>query len=240
MLKSRFEDHLSRKIFHMFSGTIIAYLFVSTLSRNQTIFAALVSVSILGAFDLLRLRWPRLNRFVLKIYGPLMRETEDERPSGQFYYLLGVGFAVLFLPKPIAIQSILTLAWMDPSAALFGRRFGRRSWTEILGKFFIHVRHFPKSVASKTMEGSFAGLVAAMLAGVAAWTGPWAAYRMGDGPLHWPETWQIILLSFVGGLSSMIAEAWPTQWDDNVNIPFWSGIFVWAAVKIIGLPVYFG
>ncbi len=35
---------------------------------------------------------------------------------------------------------------------------------------------------------------------------------------------------------AMVAEAWPSQWDDNANIPFWTGVFVWASALLLGIP----
>jgi dolichol kinase len=238
-LRSRFDDHLSRKIFHLLSGSTLAYLFVSELSRKESVFMMALGVLLTLPADILRLHWPALNRAAMRVFGPLMREGEEKSVSAQFYYVLGLLWAVLVLPKPIAIQAILTMAWMDPVAALYGLRFGKTSWK----KFFVQKLRWRNSqwvgfLQNKSVEGSFAGFVAAFLAGVVAWTGPWAAYPMGQ-ELYWLPGQYVALFSFLGASSAAIAEAWPSQWDDNVSIPFWCGLTVWAVTTILGIPMIY-
>ena len=54
--KSRFDEHLSRKFFHMASGTVIAYVFATLLTRFQAVVLVTVATAILLPLDLLRLR----------------------------------------------------------------------------------------------------------------------------------------------------------------------------------------
>jgi diacylglycerol kinase (CTP) len=235
--RTRFDDHLGRKVFHMLSGSVLTYLFVSELSRVQSVVLAFVGMMVVLPLDLLRLQWPALNKFAIKIYGPLMREGEEQRVSAQFYYALGIFWSVLVLPKTIAIQSILTLAWMDPAAALYGLRFGKNSWKKFLSSIF-NIKNSPwiNHLEHKSVEGSFAGFFAAFLAGVIAWTGPWAAYRI-EGGLFWlPAIW-VTLFSLIGAFVAMLAEMWPTQWDDNIGVPFWTGLIVWAVATVSGIPL---
>jgi dolichol kinase len=46
-------------------------------------------------------------------------------------------------------------------------------------------------------------------------------------------------MSGVGALVAVISEAWPSQWDDNAKIPFWTGLIVWAAALLLGLPLLY-
>ncbi|NCN27611.1 hypothetical protein GW915_08565 [bacterium] len=235
--RSRYDDHLSRKFFHLTSGTILAYLFVSLLTRTESIIGMGIGMMILLPLDLIRLRIPRLNRVMVRLYGPLLREGEDSKPSAQLYYVLGVTWAVVALPKPVAIHAILCLAWMDPIAAIYGVRFGRRSWGDVFKELIPSSEgRIPEQVTRKTLEGSFAGFVAAFLAGVVAWTGPWAAAQI-DGTLVWTHPLHVLLLSVAGAAASVVAEAWPSQWDDNASVPFWCGLIVWALATVIGLPL---
>jgi len=237
-LKSRRDEHLPRKFFHIISGTVAAFLFATAFDRNSAIAIVTVATLLLGFYDLLRLKYSYLNSLAMKLYAPLMREGEDTGPSAQFYYLLGMCFAIIFLPKTLAIQAILTLAWMDPVAAFVGLKWGRRSWNSVLGKVFVDTRAIPLDLGAKTVEGSFAGFFVASLAGVIAWTGPWAAVSLG-GSLWWPAPGLVILYSFTGAFVAMIAEAWPTQWDDNANIPFWTGLLLWALTAALNTPLNF-
>lgn len=208
-----------------------AFLYVDVFTRVQTAVILFVFGTALLVLDLLRLRNPALNRVIIGVYGPLMREGEHDGPSAQLYYLLGLFWAVFALPKTVGVQAILTLAWLDPIAALFGGKFGRTQWAKF-------VPRAGEVVRNKTLEGSLAGFLAAFLAGVIAWTGPWAAVPMVGG-LYWPTPFVIAALSISGGVAAVLAEALPSQWDDNATIPFWTGIVVWLVAAVIGVPMKF-
>lgn len=222
----------------MASGTIVAYLFVNHFTRIESIILVLsvLGVHLLG--DLARLFSPALNKIVLKIMGPLMRDEEEFKLSAQLFYIMGLSCAALFFPKPIAVQAILTLAWLDPIASLYGTKFGKITWKRALHTPFPHLTTIPDRVGAKTIEGSAVGFIAAILAGIVAWTGPWAAYRAPSG-LIWPGAAEVVIFSLSGAFAATLAEAWASQWDDNINIPFWTGFIVWAVALIIGYPSVF-
>jgi dolichol kinase len=234
--KTRFDDHLSRKFFHMISGSIVALLFVFVFERPTAMIIVFVGSVILITLDFLRLRWGALNNLIFKIFGPLMREDESSNPSAQMFYVLGLSWSVIFLPKPIAVQAILTLAWMDPVAGIVGVRYGRSTWSSIFERLLINYKSVPRSLGAKTVEGSLAGFCAAFVAGVVAWTGPWVQMSSGESL----ATAQVVSLSAFGAFVAVVAEAWPSQWDDNANIPFWTGLLVWALMIVMQLPVVFG
>jgi len=236
-LRTRFDDHLSRKFFHMTSGTLVAYLFLYVFERQQSVIVITTAGVVLMFFDIIRVRSKAVNALVMKFMGSLMRKNEETEPSAQVYYLLGLMWAILFLPKVIAVQAILTLAWMDPVAGAWGVRFGKTRWNSVFAFFLPKERQIPLSLGAKTFEGSAAGFFAALAAGVVAWTGRWAAYSMPDGSLRWPKPDEIILMSVVGGLIAVIAEAWPSQWDDNAKIPFWTGLVIWVLAQLVNIPL---
>jgi len=236
--RTRFDHHLSRKFFHILAGTIIAILFVTVFSRKHSILLMVASAVVLITLELFRFASPKVNAVVLRVYGPLMRKSEESNPSAQLYFILGLVWATVFLPKAIALQAILTLAWMDPAAGVVGVRFGKRTWNAFLRKIFVDSRVLPIDLGAKTMEGSAAGFLAALLAGIIAWTGPWASFAT-EGSRHWPSAGEVALLSVVGATAAIIAEAWPSQWDDNANIPFWTGLIVWMTAMLANIPVPF-
>lgn len=238
MLRSRFDDHLSRKIFHAFAGTCVAYAFAGLVTRQQAFVTTLVIFLLYLPFELGRFFSPKLNKLVVRVWGSLMRQNELNEPSAQFYYFLGLLFAILFLPRVLAIQAILILAWMDPIAGLVGVRYGRRGWSDLLSVFLVDGRKIPIDFGGKTIEGSFAGFCAAFLAGTIAWTGPWAMMTTDAGRL-WPSGGTVLIFSLVGALTAVIAEAWPSQWDDNVKIPFWCGLALYAVSSVWGLPLIY-
>ena len=76
-LRTRFDDHLSRKFFHIVSGTIIAGLFLYVFPREWAMLILIVSGALFSAIDLGRLKIPALNRAVLKTMGPCLLYTSD-------------------------------------------------------------------------------------------------------------------------------------------------------------------
>lgn len=236
-LRTRFDEHISRKVFHLLSGTIVSYLFIYIFDRMTSIFIVLSITATLMFFDLLRIRFSKLNAIILKVYGPLMRKNEEDQPSAQLFYMFGLCWAILFLPKVVALQAILTLAWMDPIAGAYGVRFGKTRWNSVFRFFIPEERQISLSLGAKTFEGSLAGFCAAFLAGLLAWTGRWAAVPLPEGGVYWPAVSEILAMSVLGGLAAVVAEAWPSQWDDNAKIPFWTGIFVWAGALLMGIPL---
>ncbi len=237
--KSRFDDHFSRKFFHMLSGTVLVYFYLEIFSRKQSVTYILVGTFLAVFFELLRVSWPRLNRLILSIFGPLMRENEAESPSALLFYILGLLWAFLVLPKILAVQAVLTLAWMDPIAGICGVRFGRKTWNRVFSGFVPEERRIPAALGAKTVEGSFAGFLASVFAGLVAWTGPWAQVLGPDGIWAAPDLKTVALFSLVGALIATIAEAWPSQWDDNAKIPFWTGTILFIMALLMGVPVGF-
>jgi dolichol kinase len=237
--KTRFDDHLSRKVFHVLSGTLAVFLFLEVLGRKQSIVLVSLMTALGIGLDLLRISWRPLNQWILKVYGPLMRDEEQAAPSAQLFYLLGMWWAFVMMPKVVAVQAVLTLAWMDPVAGIVGVRFGKKTWNKVFTFFIPEERRIPAALGAKTVEGTFAGFLSATFAGVVAWTGPWAKILQADGSWTSPHWHQILLFSLVGGLVAAVAEAWPSQWDDNAKIPFWTGTLIFILVLMTGTPVSF-
>jgi len=236
---TRKDDHIGRKIYHMLSGTIAAYIFLYVLDRKQTIVLVALLTLLVFCIDVLRLRIHSLNRHIHKIMGGVMRKEETKNLSAQTFYMLGLLWLAVGFSKPIAVHSLLILAWMDPFAGFFGLRFGKTVWRSAIPAQ-VSLPAAEEVLRQKTIEGSFAGFIAAFLAGIVAWTGRWASVPdfTSMGTL-WPSPLQILILSVIGALTSVAAEAWPSQWDDNVMIPFWTSLAIWASTQIMGIPTLF-
>lgn len=236
---TRFDRHIQRRFYHFFMGTVLTILFAYVWTRREAQVLAVTLVGALLILEVIRLKVQAVNRFAFRLFGPIMRESEKEGPSAQLHYGLGICFCVLFLPKPIVIQSVLTLAWMDPVAAIFGMKFGKKTWSKFFEPIFFYEEKIPETWAHKTIVGSLMGFLAAFLAGILAWTGPWASVPLASGGLFWPSPQTILVMSAVGGLTAMMAEAWPSQWDDNINVPMWTGLVLWALTFALMIPVSF-
>jgi dolichol kinase len=219
-------------------GTLVVFLTLYVFDKKTSLILGFSISFILITFDLIRLMWPAFNRLILKIYGPLMRIEESHKPSGQMFYVLGLCFAVLFLPQVLAVQAILILAWMDPIAGLVGGRFGKTSWNSILNKIFSDARPEGLDLGLKTIEGSLAGFLMAILAGISAWMLCEPQLNVQNNQISgYPFNTVVFAFSFLGALIAMIAESWPSQWDDNINIPFWTGLILWGTSIAWGIPL---
>jgi diacylglycerol kinase (CTP) len=230
--KNKLDTHWSRKAFHAVSGTLLVVVYLYLLSIEQLAVLALSLAGLLIAFDLLRLKWGAFNQLVLKVYGPLMRAEEVSKPSGQLFYTLGLCFSFLLLPKTLAVQSVLVLAWMDPLASFVGRRFGKTPWNGLLNRVLSGARPVGLDLGVKTLEGSLGGFLFAFLAGIVAWV--WVPAIQVAPESYWATAF---LFALVGAFVATLAETWPTQWDDNINIPFWTGLSLWLLSRLLGVPV---
>jgi len=61
----------------------------------------------------------------LPFFHKLYREKEEDRLSGNVFFLIGAIIAISVFSKEIAIAAILMTTFGDAAAAIFGKRFGR-------------------------------------------------------------------------------------------------------------------
>jgi dolichol kinase len=142
------EDEIKRKLFHLLMLIYVAAYWV----LEKTLVLKLLGVVIIFVLicDIVRLRVPSFNTWLLRFLGGVHRDHETNNLSGLPWTLLGSFFTILIFPdKKIVVVSFLYLAFGDAMAAIVGRVFGRR-----------------KTVRSKTVAGSVACFVACLLAGL--------------------------------------------------------------------------
>lgn len=135
---------LSRKLFHIIVGTLLAVLFY------YGFLTPLRFVALLGAVTLLFLIYtqveiPVLHQFMFYVER---KENVDYFPGiGAIFFVFGMTAAAWLFPKPVATAAILILAWGDGLAGIVGP----------YGKFaYIN----PK----KTWEGIFAAIAVSVAA----------------------------------------------------------------------------
>ena len=147
--KSRTQLHLIRKLFHALTGIGFASLYEYFLTQHQTLifYGALFFVLVAG--ESLRMRFPNtVNRLALRVTQSLLRSYEKDHASGMVFFVAGMLFCVGFLPKNVAVLSILYLSIGDPVASACGIKYGS------LG---------PKFSNGKSLIGYIGGLVACAL-----------------------------------------------------------------------------
>lgn len=207
-LSLRSDLHLARKAWHLIMGSTIALIYASGMSVRT-------SLTILGSvlvWDLLmegfRLKIPSFNHKLMRVWRPFMRACEVNRLSGVPYYLAATILAIAIFPKPVAILSILFLAFGDPIASLFGILYGDKSVRFSNGKSLIG-----------TLAGS---LTCALVSFVFLSASPISGVSLG-------------VLTVAGGLAGGMAELVPLDMDDNFTIPVVSGFVLWLTFIVLGI-----
>ncbi|KAH7320056.1 hypothetical protein B0I35DRAFT_478345 [Stachybotrys elegans] len=238
------KHEVPRKVLHVSIGFFVTWLYTSgtqTAAVAPYLMAALIPIA---ATDWLRHRYASFNSFYVKVLGALMRESEYSGWNGVVFYLLGAWLVLYFLPKDVAVMSILLLSWCDTAASTFGRLWGR---------------YTPRIRRGKSLAGS----LAALLVGVATsvffygWLVPTFGPMPGDekfmfkGVLTLPRA-----LTDAVGLASQPAIAGPLAlgvmslwsgfvasasevadvfgWDDNLTIPVLSGVGIGGFLYLFG------
>lgn len=190
MIKSTADVHLMRKITHT-SGVLLMFACHYWLPGEQLWWALGASASVLVGYDLIRLQFPRVNKWTPFLFGWLMRRNEINQLTGTTYMFIGVAFLLLFFPRNIVSLSLLLLAFADPTASLFGVLFGK---VKLIGK--------------KTFEGSLAALIVCTVV---------AYFFLNTRGLMTDHLVVVcLIIGFIGAISELIP-IW--KLDDNLTQP---------------------
>ena len=186
---------LRRKALHILA--LIVPLGMGWLGLPAALYA-LIPLSLLGlAGDVLRAYSPGFNRFIRRVFGPLMRESELPPPghgvviNGATWVLVSATLLAIIFPLRIAVAVFTMFMVSDAVAAIVGRRWGRHYWGS----------------GPRTIEGSAAFLVIGL--GVIAC---FPSIPFGIGA--------------VGAVTACAAEALPGPGNDNLRVPIASAIVV--------------
>ncbi|MDE3058938.1 MAG: dolichol kinase [Bacteroidota bacterium] len=144
-----YSAELIRKAIHLSSLSIpIIYYFIP---RELALKILVPLTLVFSAVDFLRYYHEPTAHVFYKFFGWMLRSHEQDhavkRFNGATYVLISATMCVVIFPKLITITSFAILIIGDSTAALVGRRYGRR-------KFF-----------RKSMEGSTAFFVSALVVG---------------------------------------------------------------------------
>jgi dolichol kinase len=207
-LHVRNDLHLARKTWHMFMGVAMASVYFAGMSTHVAVLILTLALGISVLVEFSRLNVPSFNEKVVRCWGPIMRSCEVNRVSGIPFYILATLLSIGIFPKPIAILSILYLAFGDPVASLFGILYGK------YGMRFSN---------GKSLVGTLAGIAACSLVGF---------FYLRT--LSLPSTAYLSLV-LLGGVAGGVAELMPFDMDDNLSIPIVSGFVLWLGFIIFGV-----
>lgn len=204
-LKSRADIHIARKVWH-FLGVLFITIMYHNLSRPMAL-QTLTIISAFGIFlDVYRQRSEFVNKIVIKIMHPIMRDSEKSGIAGTTYLFIGTLTIVALFPPTIVTLSLLFLAIADPIASYFGIRYGK---DRLFGR--------------KSLQGSMAAFFACTLVS--------AGYFL----VHQTMAERLLIVSLLAGLIGAIAEAIPIgNLDDNLVLPVVSSALLWVVYFFFG------
>ncbi|KAF2874638.1 hypothetical protein BDV95DRAFT_604799 [Massariosphaeria phaeospora] len=240
------RHEIPRKILHVSIGFLSVFLYCRGYQRGQIHPVLLTLLIPIAATDVIRHRYPSVNRFYIGCLGAFMRESEVDGWNGVISYLLGAWIVLRFCPKDVGVMSVLLLSWCDTAASTFGRLWGHRTWSVRRGK---------------SLAGSIAACVTGIITAALFWG--WLAPHMSfhdqgehafafQGVLALPAQAREALglsvpqasisgylalgvMSLSAGVIASASEALDLfGWDDNLTIPVLCGAGLWAFLKVFG------
>jgi dolichol kinase len=144
---------------------------------------------------------PAWNRFVFTRFGSFIRKNEEHKLSGTAPYVLSIGLSLYAYSTPVASAAICFLAFGDVAATAIGERFGKTK------------------IGDKSLEGTFAFMVAAAVSGV-------LLSLMGVTLPAWVMVLGVLVAAGVELLTLPI--------NDNLLIPLVAGGVMELALRTLG------
>lgn len=182
-----------RNVFHVLNAVWVLCLVEFVLTTPTR----LVGVALAGAvwawsMELGRRRSGAINRFLMKVFGPVAHPHEAHRINSATWYASALVILATLFPVHLGVAGLAVLGLGDPMAALIGRRFGRH-----------------ELVNGRSLEGSLAFVLFGGLAGYAALA------------LWHPELGLTahLVLAGVTAVFGAVAELLTRRIDDNLAIP---------------------
>jgi diacylglycerol kinase (CTP) len=204
-LKAKSDLHLTRKIWHAF-GILAMVAVYSFFGAKFSWFLILVASVTLVPLDFLRLSRPEMNRWITRLFRPVMRHHESNQLSGMTYLFAGVAFLLFLGEKHLIVLTLLFLAFGDPVASFFGIHYGK-----------------DRIVGNKTLQGTAAAfVVCTLIAGI---------YYYFNNLM----TERLLIVALISGLIGAIAELIPVgKLDDNFTFPVIAASLLWILFQVYG------
>ncbi len=195
-LHARNDVHFLRKLWHMGMGLGGLWMYFNLpWVDSKTIVQVVFAIGIAGFIgDFCRLRFPKFNRAVLKIIGPIVRKGEVDNYSGLPFYALGVSGAFYLFDEKIAVLATLFLVFADPISSYFGIRYGKE-----------------QILPNKSIQGTVAGFCVCYIISL--------IYGFTHGHIEM----NLIVFSLLAGAIGAFSELMSIFVDDNLTIPLISG-----------------
>ena len=204
-LKFRSELHLARRISHVLGIAFVAFL-MEKLSTRDSLFYLSVAALVVLPFDILRLKRPDLNHYIVRLFKPIIRIEEVATLSGTSFLIVGAFVSVLLFPKNIAVLAVLLLAFGDPASSIVGVLYGK---DKIWGR--------------KSLQGAVACFITCTIV--------CGTYFLS----HNLMVERIVLVSVIGGLIGALSELVQiSRLDDNMTFPIFASLGLWSMFALFG------
>lgn len=199
-----YAAELQRKAIHLLALVLPASIL---LLPRPTALAGLTALAVLSVgLDVARQRVPSVRRVLVDgAFGGMMRPEElppEGGPlviNGAAWMCISAALCAWLFAPGVAAAALAMLMVGDGAAAVIGRRFGRTKW--------------PGSL--KSVEGSLAYAASAFLIGL--WVVAWPGSDVGVGTVA------------LGAVVGAAIEAITFPLNDNVRVPFLSGLVMTLA-----------
>lgn len=141
------DSEIKRKAFHLF--TLLYAVLFATAGRRTSLEILGVAFLLVATVEAVRLRRPKFNQRIIRLFAGIHREKETDRPSGILWTMAGAILTIGLVPYPdIVLACLGYLAVGDAAAALVGKRWG-------------HIRY-----GDKSLEGSAACFLTCWVVGI--------------------------------------------------------------------------
>ncbi|MGQ9706601.1 MAG: diacylglycerol/polyprenol kinase family protein [bacterium] len=124
--KNQAMGRFLRHLFHIFGAIIpIGYLYIVE-DRILLCEILLIALGVALSIDIIRIFFLKREEkgFLVKVLGGFMKPSEAWRFSASTYFILASLIVIFYLPKDIAVTSLLFLSFGDPVASFIGSRMG--------------------------------------------------------------------------------------------------------------------
>ena len=119
---------VGRRVFHLVAASATTLLALVLPERPYMLLVGGGALLAL-ALDAARPRVGPLNRLFLRLWGPILKESEAAELTGATWFLIAAFFTFYFYGAETAVPALLFVAVGDPAAALVGQRCpGPRFW----------------------------------------------------------------------------------------------------------------
>ncbi|WP_127716638.1 diacylglycerol/polyprenol kinase family protein [Halobacteriovorax sp. HLS] len=201
----RSDLHIVRKIWHMGTGCIGLFAYSHFDLSAKTMSWGLLTLAIVAILvEITRLKVSAVNRVVLKLMKPFLRDSEKNSMSGFPFYALGVALSFLLFDEKIAVLSSLFLIFADPICSFFGVLYGK-----------------DKIFGNKSMQGAMAGFIICY------------AITFLYGGYYYQPGLELLVFSIIVGLVGAVSELCSVFIDDNLSIPVVSGLGITLVNNLI-------